>query len=170
MHESSHGHAVAYEIAGVDNITVRFDSEFVHTFGSWYIPHMDKNLISIKELESTGFVDALDDGMIKIFKVAHRTLKLLGEMAYRSHTEVLDVLNSTIISIRNDHTRKWHNMLAYVSVKGLKFLNLKGIFGKDQVLTCHFLIIVCLVNIKGCYFHLVHIKASKVLKYIHTDL
>lgn len=72
------------------------------------------------------------------------------------HAEVIGGLNSIIID--TDHTQKWHNRLARVNVKGYKFVNDNNVFGKDQCLTCHFMIIVCLVPIVGCRLHLVHTR------------
>ncbi|KAL2531942.1 CCHC-type domain-containing protein [Abeliophyllum distichum] len=59
LYESDHGNVVvwgevAYRITGVGNVTVKFDSGFVHTLREVrYVPHMGRNLISIGELEST---------------------------------------------------------------------------------------------------------------------
>ncbi|KAL2527180.1 Retrovirus-related Pol polyprotein from transposon TNT 1-94 [Abeliophyllum distichum] len=141
IERSDHGHVVAwagvaYRITGVGNITVKFDSGFVHTLRKVrYVPHMGRNLISIGELDSTGFMDRLGNGMIRMCKGALRAFKATRRNSiYITHAEVMSGLNSTISSIDTDHTQKWHNTLAHVSIKGLKFLNDKGVFGKDQEL------------------------------------
>ncbi|KAL2487396.1 Uncharacterized protein Adt_32152 [Abeliophyllum distichum] len=132
--EESGEAGVAYNITGISDVTVRFDSGFVHTLkGVRYIPHMGRNLISAGELEKIGFVGVLGNGMLKMTKGALRAFKAVRRNGiYIVRAEVVDGLNSTIASIDTDHTQKWHNRLAHVSVKGLKFLNDKGVFGKDQ--------------------------------------
>lgn len=55
---------------------------------------------------------------MKIFKGALRAFKAPRRNGiYIMHVEVLDSLNFIIVD--TDHTQKWHNMLAHVSVKGL---------------------------------------------------
>ncbi|KAL2512601.1 Uncharacterized protein Adt_18201 [Abeliophyllum distichum] len=140
LHESDHGHVVAwggvaYRITGVGNVTVKFDSGFVHTLRKVrYVLHMGRNLISVGELESTGFMGRLGNGMIRMCKGALRAFKATRRNGiYITNAEVMSGLNSTISSFDTKHTQKWHNRLTHISVKGLKFLNDKGVFGKDQV-------------------------------------
>ncbi|KAL2470734.1 Retrovirus-related Pol polyprotein from transposon TNT 1-94 [Abeliophyllum distichum] len=86
------------------------------------------------ELESTSFMGRLSNDMIRMCKGALRAFKDTRRNGiYITHAEVISGLHSTISSIDIDHTQKWHNRLAHVSVKGLKFLNDKGVFGKDQI-------------------------------------
>ncbi|KAL2532933.1 Retrovirus-related pol polyprotein from transposon tnt 1-94 [Abeliophyllum distichum] len=86
------------------------------------------------ELEEIGFVGVLGNSMIKMTKGALRTFKAVRRNGiYIMRAEVVCGLNSPIASIDNDHTKRWHNRLAHVSVNGLKFFNDKGMFGKDQV-------------------------------------
>ncbi|KAL2526103.1 Uncharacterized protein Adt_11157 [Abeliophyllum distichum] len=139
LHESDHEHVVAegrvtYRIIGVGNVIVKFDSGFVHTLKEVrYVPYMGRNLISIGELESTSFMGRLGNGMIRMCKGALRAFKATRRKGiYFTHAKVMSGLNSTISSIDIDHTQKWHNRLAQVSVKGLKFLNDKSVFDKDQ--------------------------------------
>lgn len=76
-----------------------------------------------------------------------------------THAEVVGFLNFTITSIDTYHTQKLHNRLAHVTVKGLNFLNDKGVLGKYlffHMLFC--VIIMYLTNIIGCHFHLAHTR------------
>lgn len=74
MHESDHGHVIIWD--GVSNnitsngyVTIKFDSGFVHTLRDVrYIPHIGGNLISLRKLGRSGFIDVLGDGMIMMFE------------------------------------------------------------------------------------------------------
>ena len=93
---------------------------------------MGRNLISIGELEKIGFTGGVGGGMIKMFKGALRAFKGVRKNGiYITYVEVISGTTPTIASVDTDHTQKWHNRLAHVSVKGLKFLNDKGVLGKD---------------------------------------
>ena len=48
-----------------------------------------------------------------------------------STVEVMDGSGSYVTSINTDDIHKWHNRLAHVSVKWIKFLNNKDVFGKN---------------------------------------
>lgn len=74
---------------------------------------------------------------MKIFKGALKACKAIRRNSiYITHAEVMGGLNFSITD--TDHTKKWHNRLAHVSVKGLKLLNDKVVFGKVQVFDMSF--------------------------------
>lgn len=100
--------------------------------------------------------------MIKMFKGTLRAFKAIKKNdIYITHVEVVGGLSLTIDSIDTNNTRKKNNRLSHVSVMGLKFLNVNGVFGKDQVYTCPFVIIVCLKYVVGRHFHLVYTRHLK---------
>lgn len=69
LYESDRGYVVAwgevaYKITSVDSVIVKFDSEFVYTINEVrYIPYMGRKLISVREMECTGFIVALGNGV-----------------------------------------------------------------------------------------------------------
>lgn len=72
-------------VTSMGRVTVRFDNGFVHTLKKVrYIPHMERNLILMGELERIGFTSALGDEMLKIFNKHLEPLKLLGTLAFTS--------------------------------------------------------------------------------------
>lgn len=70
---------------------------------------MGRNLISVKELEHTGFTNALGDGVIKVFKGALRDFKAARRNGiYIMQAEVMGGLNFTITN--TGHLLKSTNM------------------------------------------------------------
>lgn len=67
-----------------------------------------------------------------MFKGALRSFKAIGNNGNQiTYVRAMDGLNLSFTITDTDHTQKWHNRLAHVSVKRLKFFNDKGVFGKD---------------------------------------
>lgn len=177
MHESVGGHAIvcsniAYKVVGIGDITLKLESGYVLKLRDvTFIPEMARNLISVGELEKNGFTGKIENEMIKMFKGAMMVCKGVRRNGiYALTAEVMSSSCSHLDSINSDVTQKWHNRLAHVSIKRLKFLNNKGVFGKDCVSDIPF----CDHCVLGKHHRLsfssnVH-RASRVLEYIHSDL
>lgn len=150
------------------SVTVRFDGLYTH-WKRLYIPHMGKNLISMWDLERKGFAGILGEGVMKILKGVLRAFKATRiNGIYIMHVEVMGGINSSIVD--TNYTKKWQNRLAYISVKELKFLNDKDMFGKDQVFDMPF----CDHCVLGKYHRMsftssTH-KTFRVLEYIYSGL
>lgn len=115
-------------MSSVGSGTVRFDIDFVYTLkGVRYIQNIGKNLIFVETLEHTYFTGVQ---MLKMFKEALRAFKLSrNNDIYITSVEVMGNLNFTITN--TNYAWKWHYRFAHVSVKWLKFLNNRGVCGKD---------------------------------------
>ncbi|KAL2491142.1 CCHC-type domain-containing protein [Abeliophyllum distichum] len=177
LHESNYGHVVlcdnsAYTVAGIGDVTLKFDTGFVYTLNDVrFIPELSRNLISVGQLERIGFTGKIGNGMLKLMKGALVTCKgTRRNEIYLTTGEVIRGLDSSISSTKIDYTHKWHNRLAHVSIKGLKLLNDKNIFGKDCVSDLSF----CDHCVLGKHHKLpfstgVH-KTNGILDYVHSDL
>ena len=177
MCESVDGHAIvcsniAYKVIGIGDITLKLDSGYVLKLRDVrFIPEMARNLISVGELEKNGFTRKIENEMIKMFKEAMVVCKGVRRNGiYALPAKVVSSLGFHIDSINSDAIKKCHNRLAHVSVRGLKFLNDKGVFGKDYVSDIPF----CDHCVLGKHHRLsfssnVH-RASRALECIHSDL
>lgn len=95
-----------------------------------YIPHMGRDLILVGKLQCIGFTGALTDGVLKcLAPIALKATR--NNNIYIMFAEAMGGLYFTITNTK--HTQKWHDKLAHSSVKGFKFLNNKGVWGKDQM-------------------------------------
>ena len=94
---------VAYKMAGVGDITIKFENGFVHTLNRVkYILQMDRNLISVGELGKIGFTGGVGSVMIKIFKGALKAFKAVRKNGiYITYVEVISG-TTTIASINID--------------------------------------------------------------------
>lgn len=77
-------------------------------------------------------------------------------------------LNSTITDSNN--TQKWHDRLANVSIKAPKYLNDKGMLGKDHISNMPFRDHRVLGKHHKMSFSSSAYKTFKVLEYIYTNL
>ncbi|XP_022894057.1 uncharacterized protein LOC111408542 [Olea europaea var. sylvestris] len=89
---------------------------------------------------------------------------------YVTTAEIVKNSTSSINLTNTDDTHKWHNRLAHISIKGLKLLNDKGVFGKDCVSNMPFCNHCVLGKHHRSSFSSGMHKTTKVLEYIHTDL
>ncbi|XP_022899023.1 uncharacterized protein LOC111412360 [Olea europaea var. sylvestris] len=89
---------------------------------------------------------------------------------YITTGEVIRDMNSSISSLKIDHTHTWHNRLAHVGVKGLKLLNKKGAFGNDCVSDLPFCDHCVLGKHHKTSFSTSVNRAKGMLEYVHSDL
>ena len=74
MYESEDGHAVVcsnitYKVIEVRDISVKLDTGYVLKLKEVrYIPEMVRNLISVGELEKSGLIGKIENGILKIIK------------------------------------------------------------------------------------------------------
>ena len=140
LQESKSGHTIlcnnhAYKIARIGNITLKFDTSYVLKWHEVrYIPEIGRNLISVGALETDGFSGKIGNNMLKMIKGALVTCKGIKRNGiYVTAAEIIKNSSSSINLTNKDDTHKWHNRLAHISIKGLKLLNDKGVFGNDCV-------------------------------------
>lgn len=89
-----------------------------------YIPSLKKNLISIGQLDSTGYAIELEKSSWKIMKgamvVAH------GIKSGTLYTTAR-CMNMVVVAESASNSSLWHNRLGHMSVKGMKMLAVIGV-------------------------------------------
>lgn len=129
------GNNVACSIKGIGSVTLKFDNGYTFTLERVrYIPDLNRNLISMGNLDDIGLQGRIGNGFLKIIKgslVLFKGTKMNGIYVTRASVVQSHIAESSSVEI--DATLKWHNRLAHVNEKGLHILNKGGAFGKDVV-------------------------------------
>ena len=89
-----------------------------------YIPSLKKNLISIGQLDSTGYATKLRKSSLKIMKGA--TVVARGSKSEILYTTA-GCMNVAAVAESASNSSLWHNRLGHMSVKGMKTLAAKGV-------------------------------------------
>ena len=88
-----------------------------------YIPGLKKNLISIGQLDNTGYATKLGKSSWKIMKGA--TVVACGSKSGTLYTT--GCMNIATVAESASNSSVWHNRLEHMSVKGMKTLAAKGV-------------------------------------------
>lgn len=89
-----------------------------------YIPGLRKNLISVGQLDSTGYEVYLGKGSWKIIKGAMVVAR--GTKAGTLYTTT-GCINAVVDAESTSASSLWHNRLGHMSTKGMKMLVTKGV-------------------------------------------
>ena len=84
-----------------------------------YIPRLKKNLISVSQLDSTGYVAQFEKSSWKIVKGA---MVVVRGTKYRTLYTTAGCINMTVVAEVASGSYLWHNKLGHTSAKGMKML------------------------------------------------
>ena len=89
-----------------------------------YIPGLKKNLISIGQLDSTGYATKLGKSSWKIMK---GTTVVARDTKSRTLYTTTGCMNIAAVAESASHSSLWHNRLGHMSMKGMKMLVAKEV-------------------------------------------
>lgn len=166
------GNNEACVVQGVDSVRIKaHDGQEKILTEVRYVPQLRRNLISLGELDRSGFSYKSEKGSLKVYKGS--LLKLKGVL--KNGLYILDgttiVGETTVVSdaaVKN--TEVWHKSLGHVSEGGLNALFRQGLLGEQKLTDlplCEHCVLSKSTRVKfGKGKH----TTGAILEYVHSDL
>ncbi|KAH9684927.1 hypothetical protein KPL70_013734 [Citrus sinensis] len=159
------------KVVGIGTVSLKmFDGVVREITQVRHVPDLKRNLISVGMLDQMGCIVKAEKGVLRVIKgsmVIMKGNKNNGLYVMNGQTVIGE---ASVTESGVDKTKLWHLRLGHISEKGLKELEKKGAFGKDQLNSlglCEDCILGKASKIK--FESAIHTTKEK-LGYIHSDL
>ncbi|KAH9754460.1 hypothetical protein KPL71_015451 [Citrus sinensis] len=135
-----------------------------------HVPDLKRNLISVGMLDQMGCIVKAEKGVLRVIKgsmVIMKGNKNNGLYVLNGQTVIGE---ASVTESGEDKSKLWHLRLGHMSEKGLKELEKKGVFGKDQLNSLGFCEDCILGKASRIKFESAVHTTKEKLGYIHSDL
>ena len=129
------GNDTESKVVGIGTVQIKTRDAVVKTLSKVrHLPNMTRNLISLSTLEANGCTYSVENGVLKMMKVAMVLMKGLmqGSLYILHGTTVTDSVAVCTTSADIDTTKLWHMRLGRMSEKGITILSKKGCLGNRR--------------------------------------
>nr|KYP56816.1 Retrovirus-related Pol polyprotein from transposon TNT 1-94 [Cajanus cajan] len=152
-------------VKGSSAVHIKMYDGMVRTFDAWYVPGLQKNLISIGTLDKQGYSFSGNDGQITFSKGSLVVMK--GKLQHGIYVMLGNSFQGTVFISHSleqhvDNTELWHHRLGHMSERGLVVLSKQGLLGGAMTGKLKF----C----ESCKFSHSKHTSIEILQYVHSDL
>ena len=160
--------------AGIGSISLKnHDGSTKVLTDFWYIPKLEKNLISLGTLESKGFTIIMQNGILKVISgalVVMKGIKRNNLYLYQGSTAVGTIAAVSEADKVAEMSRLWHMRLGHAGEKSLQTLAMQGLLKGAKTCKLDFCEQCVLGKQKRGKFGIAIHYTEGILDYIHTDI
>ncbi|KAH9648136.1 hypothetical protein KPL70_025471 [Citrus sinensis] len=164
------GNNLACKVAGIGTVAITMHDGVERDLRNVrYIPELKRNLISLGEVDQSGYSIKAENGELQVIKNGRVTMKGVR----RNGLYILVGSSSTpgiMASVSKDKTKLWHMRLGHMSEKGLRELKKQGVIGSDQITSLEFCEKCVFGKATRQKFGTGKKETKHSLDYIHSDL
>ena len=138
-----------------------------------YIPKLEKNLISLGTLESTGFTIIMQNGILKVVSGALVIMKGIRRnnlYLYQGSTSVGTIATVSEVDKVAEMSRLWHMRLGHAGEKSLQTLTMQGLLKGAKTCKLNFCKQCVMGKQTRVKFGTTIHNTEGILDYIHTDV
>ena len=162
------------KVAGIGSISLKnHDGSTRVLTDVWYIPKLEKNLISLGTLELKGFTIILQNGILKVVSGALVVIKGIRRnnmYLYQGSTAVGTAAAVSEVDKVAEMTRLWHMRLGHAREKSLQTMAMQGLLKGAKTCKLYFCEPCVLRKQKRVKFGTAIHNTEGILDYIHTNV
>ncbi|KAF3612386.1 hypothetical protein FXO38_36869 [Capsicum annuum] len=169
------GNNIPCKIASIGTIRIKMFDGVVRTLGDvQYVPDLKRNLLSLSTLDSNGYRNTGEDGVLKVTKgalfVMKGQIKSVNLYVLQGSTIIGDAAISTSTLSESDIVKLWHMRLGHMSENRMSELRRKGLLDGQSITKLEFSEHCIFEKQKRVRFTKGIHSTKGTLEYIHSDL